>query len=103
MGRGYEVVGQYATFSFFSAIVACLLWQYDNLCCDFLQNLPFNLPYPHFHTAWHLGTAMSCHYYFMTLSAYDTIYRNGYGIQCDSFFGFPGYFAVEAGEKKKIK
>jgi dihydroceramidase len=39
-------------------VVALLGWIIENVACSSLQNLPFNMPFPHFHAIlWHLGCA----------------------------------------------
>ena len=43
---------------FFSFLVALFGWIIENVACAELQNLPYGLPFPHFHgILWHLGCA----------------------------------------------
>ena len=62
----------------FCFVLALFGWIVENVACSLLQNLPFNIPFPHFHgILWHLGCAagsigsrdnMNFHPGFLTLS-----------------------------------
>ena len=63
-----ENFGGKSTFSaifskgFCSFLVALFGWIIENVACAQLQNLPFGLPFPHFHgILWHLGCAAGPH------------------------------------------
>eukprot|EP01084_Bolivina_argentea_P157382 274273_1 len=95
-----KIVGVYSKWSAMSAIIGCAFWQFDNIFCDYLQHLPFNFPYPHFHVIWHIGSALSCHYYFLTMVAYDTTFKYNIPIKYQSTrFGIPHYFSIKHDKK----
>ena len=75
------------SYGFFS--VVC--WFADNFFCNYLQTLPFNIPYLHLHAfGWHIGVTLAIHYWHLTLVLHRIIIINKYKheqLQFKSIFG----------------
>eukprot|EP00933_Yihiella_yeosuensis_P055545 TRINITY_DN54382_c0_g1_i1.p1 TRINITY_DN54382_c0_g1~~TRINITY_DN54382_c0_g1_i1.p1 ORF type:complete len:295 (+),score=31.78 TRINITY_DN54382_c0_g1_i1:107-991(+) len=62
---------QLQNLGFASFVLSVMCWLLDNYYCAALWNLPMGLPYPHFHTWWHIFVAVTLQLLLVTLQLDD--------------------------------
>jgi hypothetical protein len=75
-------------YTFLVWITAVFSWIVDILMCDYLQNLPFGIPYINFHSGWHIFVTLGLHL-ICTLFLLHERLLSGANVKINFYLGLP--------------
>jgi len=69
-------------------MLAILCWIIDILMCEYLQNLPYGIPYINFHSAWHLLVTLGLHLISTLFLLHERLIHNA-NVKINFYYGLP--------------